>query len=130
MITVVKMADIPFHTVWGKVMVNRSCILLKKTHMDRQNKEIDDTVPSYESLRLDGTQNASEEELRIFWNTNGIYDTTRLKLLGCLVTNVAMHEKKFLIGGTWNVESMNMGKVNRVKDEMNQSTLTSGIKMD
>lgn len=45
--------------------------------MERQNKEIDDIVPSCESLWLDGTQNASEEELRVFWNTNGICDRAR-----------------------------------------------------
>lgn len=46
------------------------------------------------------------------------------------MANVAMHENKILnckdkIVGTWNVGNMNMGKVNRVKDEINQSTLTT-----
>lgn len=40
---------------------------------------IDDTVPDGRPLRLDGTQ--MEGKLRIFQNTIGFYEVTRLKSL-------------------------------------------------
>lgn len=42
---------------------------------------IDDIVADSGLLSLCGTQHATEEELRMFWNTNGVYDMARLKPL-------------------------------------------------
>lgn len=55
---------------------------------------IDDIVTDYELLRLDGSQHATEEELKIFWSTNTIYESDRLKPSGCLVINITMQEKQ------------------------------------
>lgn len=38
-----------------------------------------------------GTQYTSEQELRIFWSTHGIYNMARLEFLDCLIADVAMH---------------------------------------
>lgn len=69
-------------------------------------------------------QYANEEELRIFRSTNDIYDVVRLKLLGHLVVNAAIQEKKIqickdrLTVGTWNVRSMNIVNLSTMKDEI------------
>lgn len=49
-------------------------------------------MTDYELLKLDGSQYATEEELKIFWST--IYEADKLKPSGCLVINTAMQEKK------------------------------------
>lgn len=49
---------------------------------------IGDIVPDDGPFMMDGTQHASEEELRIFRNTNGDYDTATLKPSGHLVIDV------------------------------------------
>lgn len=44
-------------------------------------KTIHEVVLHYGPLRSAGAKHAIEEELEIFWNTNGIYVMTRLKLI-------------------------------------------------
>lgn len=53
---------------------------------------IGDIMTDYELLKLDGSQYATEEELKIFWST--IYEADRLKPSGCLVINTAMQGGK------------------------------------
>lgn len=76
-----------------------------------------------EPLRSDDTQYVTKEQLWNFHSTNGVYDRTRLKGLGHLVAAIAMQGKKRCknknIEWTCNTGSMCMGKVNKMKDEMN-----------
>lgn len=60
------------------------------------NKVIYNTVLDHGLLILDGSQHAPEEELRIFWNINSVYNATRLNPSGCLAPNVAMQGEKNL----------------------------------
>lgn len=62
--------------------------------MKKHYKVIDDIVLDDESLRSDGLHQATEEELRIFWSTNSVYDADRLKLLGHMIIDVARYKKK------------------------------------
>lgn len=51
--------------------------------MYSQYKVIEDIVPDDGHFRLGITQRATEEDLRIFQNINGVYDTAGLKTSGC-----------------------------------------------
>lgn len=44
---------------------------------NRQSKVIDDMEPDDVSFRSDGTPDATEKDLRIFWSTTGDYDMVR-----------------------------------------------------
>uniref|UniRef100_A0A2D4HLT5 Uncharacterized protein n=2 Tax=Micrurus TaxID=8634 RepID=A0A2D4HLT5_MICLE len=76
-------------------------------------------------LRLDGIQDATEEELRIFQSTNGIYDVAKLSMLGIQLLTLPCRKRKAKSAktesmGTGNVRSNEHGKLNTVKDAMNQ----------
>lgn len=58
------------------------------------DKAIYSRVLDHGPLILDGVQHVTEEEMRIFWRINGIYNTTRLNPSGCLAADVAMQGKK------------------------------------
>ena len=83
-------------------------------------------MPEDGTIRLEGTQHATEEEPRIIPSTAGVYDVTGIKPHGPPVADVALREKKIrsckdnLIIGTWNVRSMSQGKLEIVKKEMDR----------
>lgn len=60
---------------------NHSYILPRKSQ-DGKYKMIDDIVLDAGPLRL---EYVTEEEVRIFWNINSVYDVTRLKPLGLML---------------------------------------------
>lgn len=53
----------------------------QENHIDRKYKMIDYIVLDDGSLWLNAIQQIIEEELRIFWNINGVHDMARLRLL-------------------------------------------------
>lgn len=55
-------------------------------------KVSDNIVSDDGSLKSDGTQHATVEELSIFQTVNGIYGTARLKPFRCQVADVVIQE--------------------------------------
>lgn len=58
-----------------------------------EDKTIEDTVLDDRPLRLDGTQRATEEELRIFSSTNDVYDMTKLSFQDVKLLLLLLHRK-------------------------------------
>lgn len=69
-------------------------LFYQENHIDREHKVIGKVVPDDGSLKSDGKQYATKEELRCFWSTNFLYAMTKLKLLGCLLADIVIKGKK------------------------------------
>lgn len=61
---------------------------MKKKHVDRQYKLIDDIVSDKGPHKLDNTQHTTKEDLRNFPNTTGTYKVYNSEPLGHLVTEI------------------------------------------
>lgn len=94
----------------------------KQNHLDRQNKIMDDIMPYN---WLSGWM-ALNMLLSIFWSTYDVYDVAKFKPLGHLVADIDMQKLKIrsckdrITLGTWNVRSMNTGKLSTVKYKISQ----------
>ena len=81
-------------------------------------------IPKDESCRLEGVQFAIEKELRTVTNSPRKNEASGPKWKRCSVADVSGDESKIQCCkeqhciGTWNVRSMNQGKLDVVKQEM------------
>ena len=95
-----------------------------KTQMDSSKRIVNNIVLKDEPLRSESTQQATGEELKTFQSKARICDAVRIKPSGHLTADVAEHAMKVnsckdtLRIGTWNVRSMNQGKLEVVKSEI------------
>ena len=83
-----------------------------------------DMTPEYEPLRLKGVQYATREKQRSITNSSRKIEVARQKRKQRLIVDISSGENKvwcckeqYCIG-TWNVRSMNQGKLDVVKQEI------------
>ena len=98
--------------------------------MDNCNQCNHNIVPENEPLRLEGTQRVTGEEQSTSTSRHGIDDMARSKPKGSLATDVSRVKmkvrccKKLHTVGTWNVRTMNQGKLDVVKAEMSRLNIS------
>ena len=89
-----------------------------------RNKRLKDMMLEDRPLRSEGVQHATEEEWRTSTSSSRANEVAGQKPKGCSAAdvpgskrNVRCCKKKYCIE-TWNVKSMNLGKLDVVKQEM------------
>ena len=98
--------------------------------MDNYNQCNHNIVPENEPLRMEGTQRVTREEQSTSTSRHGIDDVAGSEPKRSLVTDVSRVEmkvqccKKSHTVETWNVRTMNQGKLDVVKAEMSRLNIS------
>jgi hypothetical protein len=110
---------------WGKTWPPTP-VSWPKYFMDQHHNNNSNMVPSGETPGPRGISLATGEEHRDDQSSGGISDVDRTNPSGLLSADVATSKMRFLRCtkvtkiGTWNVNGMNIGKLDIVKKEMNR----------
>ena len=100
-----------------------------KTQMDSDKRIVNNIVLKDEPLRSESTQQATGEGVKAFQSKARLCDAVRIKPSGRLTADVAEYAMKVnsckgtLRIGTWNVRSMNQGKLEIVKNKIERFKL-------
>uniref|UniRef100_A0A673LQN0 Endonuclease/exonuclease/phosphatase domain-containing protein n=1 Tax=Sinocyclocheilus rhinocerous TaxID=307959 RepID=A0A673LQN0_9TELE len=116
---------VPPQTETGKTWPP-TLVLWAKNLMGMQTTTSSNMASDSGPSRLDGVQNVTEEEQGCVPSRPATYDVVETKLPGCLTADASRIEQnclrctKSMKIGTWNVRGMDLGKLQIVKNEMDQ----------